>query len=105
MSKLDAPMPSCGDTSCEMLISPFPVPRTKPLAVRQVASKRQVILFDTSKPNSLRILEKTAAHLRARGIDVLGPIISKSDPSRAAASVVIDTITNREALVVCGIAD
>ncbi len=105
MSKVDARMYSCGDTSCEILVSPFPVVRTRPLSVRTVASRRAVVLLDANKPNSRTILEKAAAVLRSRGVEVIEPIIAKGDPSRAASVEVLDRIARHDALIVCGVAD
>jgi len=105
MNKLSAPIPSCGDSSCEMMISPFPVPRTRPLSVRRVAGRREVVFFDANKPNSRTILEKAAVLLRARGVEVSAPITSKADPSRPASPDILDRLARHDALIICGVAD
>lgn len=105
MTKLEAPMASCDESSCEILVSPFPVPRVKPLGVRTVAARRAVVLFDSNKPNSRTILERVATLLRARRVEVIEPILVKSDPSRAASPDVLDRVARHDALIVCGVAD
>jgi hypothetical protein len=96
---------SCGDTSCELLISPIPRPRPEEVAISVSPRKRRVVLMDTGKPNSLAILRKTRELLRARGIEVADEIRQKSDGSRPMDDATLDWIAREEGLILCGVAD
>lgn len=96
---------SCDDSSCELLISPIPKPRIKPLHVSVKPKRRRVTLLDTKKPNSIAILRRVGEMLRERGIEVEPQIRIKDDPSRPMPGDVLDWIARDEGLLLCGIAD
>src|SRR5687767_10557589 len=68
---------SCGDLTCESLVDPIPRPKAKPFTVRITPAKREVVLIDNRKVNSMEILRRTQAILRSRGIDVKEEIVRK----------------------------
>lgn len=95
---------SCGDTSCELLVSPIPRPRVQHLAVKTTPAQRRVVLVDTRKPNSIVVLRKTKALLEARGIEV-AEIRDKADPSRPMPAAQLDQLAREGGLFLLGVAD
>jgi len=61
---------SCGDISCEFLVDPVPRPDLEPMKVRYKPEVPEVILMDSTKPNSLEIMTRAQAEMRRRGIKV-----------------------------------
>ena len=102
MDRPSVTIASCG-TSCELMISPIPRPRTQQLQVKR-PTKRRVVLADTKKPNSIVVLGLVADLLRSRGIEVAEKIFSKTDPSRPMTSAELDEVAGEEGLLLCGIA-
>jgi hypothetical protein len=96
---------SCGDTSCEILVSPIPRPKAQRFNVSTRPRKRRVALVDTRKPNSQAILRSVQAILRSKGIDVVEEILTKSDSSRPMANTMLDEIAKDDGLILCGVAD
>jgi hypothetical protein len=68
---------SCDDVACEPLIDPIPRPKSEPFRVVMQPKKKQVVLWDNGKPNSLQILKLAHSVLRARGVDVRDEIAAK----------------------------
>lgn len=96
---------SCGDSSCELLISPIPRPRIRELHVSLRPIKRRVVLVDSRKPNSIVILRHVVELLRERQIEVESEIRVKDDASRPMDAPVLDWIAREEGLILCGVAD
>ena len=65
--------------ACRVLVSPLPAPIPEPLAVSSRARERSALLIDSRKPNSRRILERTAELLRAQGVEVAA-LADKKNP-------------------------
>ena len=105
MKRSSDTMLSCGDTSCELLISPIPRPRVQELVVSTRPKKRQVVLVDSRKPNSIVVLRQVAELLRAERIDVAAEIRVKADPSRPMDAPMLDALAREEGLILCGVAD
>ena len=96
---------SCGDSSCELLVSPIPRPRIQELVVSSRPRKRRVVLVDTRKPNSIAVLRLVADLLKDRQIEVEAEIRMKDDASRPMDAATLDWIARDEGLILCGIAD
>jgi len=98
-------IPSCDDTSCELMISPIPRPRVQELRVSIKPKRRRVVLVDSRKPNSIVVLRQVAELLRAEHIEVEPEIRMKPDPSRPLDRAVLDELARDEGLILCGVAD
>ena len=64
----------CTDASCEILVSPIPRVRPRPLAVHRHPARRKVTFVDSGKPSSDRILALARRALEERGIEVGAPL-------------------------------
>jgi hypothetical protein len=97
---------SCGDISCEFLIDPIPRPTLDPISVTYRPRKREIILVDTEKPNSLAVLDITQKLLREAGIAVQDAIRTpKSNASVPFSPDELDEFAAEEGLVVYGVND
>ena len=95
---------SCGDSSCEFLVDPIPRPTPPPITLMS-PQKREVVLVDNRKPNSMAILRRTQRLLRERGIVVKDEILEKADASRPMKPQVLDRLAEERGLVVFGVSD
>ena len=68
---------SCDDVTCEPLIDPIPRPKMQPFKVVMQPKKKEVVLWDNGKPNSLQILKLAHSILRQRGVPVRDEIAAK----------------------------
>lgn len=96
---------SCGDLSCEFLVDPIPRPRPLPMHVTLRPAKQQVVLVDSQKPNSRRILERTQAILRQRSVDVADEIIRKRSAGIPMDDQVLDRLASEGGLILSGVND
>jgi hypothetical protein len=101
----DSRIISCGDVSCEMLVDPIPRPRPEPFTVTMAPAKRQVVLVDNRKPNSLAILRKTQQILRDRGIDVHDQIRRKTSAGSPMQESMLAELAAGGGLILAGVAD
>jgi hypothetical protein len=96
---------SCADLSCEFLVDPIPRPRPLPLAVRIRPDKQQVVFVDSQKPNSMVILRRAQALLRARGVDVCDDIIQKRSAGIPMDDKTLDRLAAQGGLILSGVND
>jgi hypothetical protein len=105
-SKLpDRRIVSCGDVSCEMLVDPIPRPRPEPFTVTIAPAKRQVVLVDNRKPNSLAILQRTQRVLRDRGVDVRDQIRRKTSAGSPMQESMLAELAAGGGLILAGVSD
>ncbi|HTE56551.1 MAG TPA: hypothetical protein VK698_37115 [Kofleriaceae bacterium] len=90
--------------SCRLLVSPLPVPIPGPLPVSVRAAERSVLLIDSRKPNSLRILEHAAELLRREGVEV-APIAKKKNPVNSEEEARHAEFARHRGLVLLGVFD
>lgn len=94
----------CDDTSCEILVSPIPRVRRRPLAVRRQPVQRKVSFINSSKPNSARILALACGALEERGI-AAAVLLNKQRASRLMDESLLARAVADEGLVVVGVND
>jgi len=105
-SKLpDRRIVSCGDVSCEMLVDPIPRPRPEPFTVTIAPARRQVVLVDNRKPNSLAILQRTQRVLRDRGVDVRDQIRRKTSAGSPMQESMLAELAAGGGLILAGVSD
>lgn len=96
---------SCGDLSCEFLINPIPRPEPDPIKVAAKPKKREVVLYDSNKPNSMAIMQAVQKKLRELGIPVKDEIRVKLNASLPMPDDQMDEAAREEGLLVCGVND
>ena len=94
----------CDDTSCEILVSPMPTRRPRPLSIQTQPRARRVRFVDSTKNNSDAILSRARDALQAQGIPVDG-ILSKRRASQVMEVPLLDQLEAYEGLVVCTVND
>jgi len=94
----------CADSSCEILVSPIPRVRPRPLAVRRQPARRKVTFVDSGKPNSDRILALAQRALEDRGIEVGAPL-RKLRASRLMDDALLARAAADDGLVVLAVND
>ena len=96
----------CGGSgeTCEILVSPIPFRRVRPLVVSRSPKRRSVTFVNSGKPNSLAILERARCLLAARGIDV-ADVVTKSRASRPMEEVLLAKLARDEGLVLAAVND
>jgi hypothetical protein len=87
------------------LLTPIPRPTSGPFTVHVKPEKPQVVLVDNGKPNSMAILRRTQATLRARGVDVKEEIRAKSFAGGPMDEQLLSELAREEGLVLLGIND
>lgn len=97
-------IPSCGDASCEFLVSPIPRPRPRPVRVGR-ARRRRVVLMDHGKPNSITLLRLAQELLRGRGVEVHEQIFEKRYASRPMPDELLERLSQEDGLLLCGVSD
>ena len=93
---------SCGDDSCQVLVSPIPRLKVQSLAVCRPRARR-VRLVDSNKPNSLGILTRTKALLEARG--VAAEVDKKGPASLPMDEELLKRLSTERGLVLVGVLD
>ncbi|MGW6729643.1 UGSC family (seleno)protein [Nocardia sp. NPDC055029] len=101
----DARIVSCGDITCEFLVDPIPRPKPPAITVNTKPAKREVVLMDNHKPNSMAILRGAQAILRERGIPVRDEIRVKLNPSAPFSAAELDEIAAEGGLILVGVSD
>ena len=97
---------SCGDISCEFLVNPIPRPKPAPFKVTIKPEKQEVILMDNDKPNSMEIMRRTQAVLRARGVTVRDEILKKNVSAAFPVNGdLYDKLSREKGLVLSGVND
>ena len=96
---------SCGDVTCELLVSPIARPKPSPFKVRLQPEVRQVVLLDNKKPNAMAILRGVQAELRQRGIDVREEILSKDNAGVPMEGELLALMAKERGLLVMGVND
>jgi hypothetical protein len=96
---------SCGDVSCEFLVDPIPRPRPRALTITLRPEKRQVVLVDSQKPNSMAILRRAQQLLRERGVDVKEEILSKRSAGVPMDEATLDRLALEGGLILSGVND
>ena len=97
---------SCGDISCEFLVNPIPRPKPAPFKVTIKPEKQEVVLMDNDKPNSMEILRRTRAVLRARGVAVREEILCKNvSAAYPVNGDLFDKLSREKGLVLSGVND
>jgi hypothetical protein len=96
---------SCGDVSCEFLINPIPRPTPDPVKTSVKPKKREVVLYDNNKPNSMAIMQAAQRQLRAKGIPVRDEIRIKANASLQMSDEQMEQAAAEEALLICGVND
>ena len=94
----------CIDGSCELLVSPIPRVRPRPLAVTGAPRRRRVLFVDSGKPNSARILELAGRALAGQGVEV-GQPLRKQRASRLADEELLRRAASDEGLVLVAVND
>ena len=94
----------CTDSSCELLVSPIPRVRPRPLAVHREPPRRKVMFIDSGKPSSDRILELARLALEARGIEIGAPL-RKVRASRLMGEELLARAAADDGLVLIGVND
>lgn len=94
----------CIDGSCELLVSPIPRVRPRPLAVTGAPRRRRVIFIDSGKPNSAKILELAGRALADHGVEVAPPL-RKARASRLADAGLLERAARDEGLVLFAVND
>ena len=94
----------CIDSSCEMLVSPIPRVRPRPLAVNAVPRRRRVLFVNSGKPSSDRILELAGRALAGHGVEVAEPL-RKARASRLADPDLLDRAARDDGLVLFAVND
>jgi hypothetical protein len=87
------------------LVNPVPRPRSGPFTVTTRPERRQVVLLDNGKPNSMAILRRAQVELRARGIDVKEEIRSKPFAGVPLDDELLSLLSQERGLVLCGVHD
>lgn len=100
-----ASIPSCGDVSCEMLVSPIARPKPAPFNIRLQPEIPRVVLLDNNKPNAMAILRGAQAELRRRGVDVKEEILSKPNAGVPLEGELLELLTQERGLLLCGVND
>jgi len=95
----------CGDTSCERLVSPIPLPKPQPLKMTMPPRRRRVTMLDHGKPNSMAILRRAQQILRDHGVEVRDEILRKGSATTWMGETVLKKLADEEGLVLCGISD
>jgi hypothetical protein len=57
---------TCTDDSCEVLVSPLPTKKMRPLSLHAISKTRSVFFVDSTKNNSDHILNRTQAMLKIK---------------------------------------
>jgi len=94
----------CIDGSCELLVSPVPRVRPRPLAVTGAPRRRRVLFVDSGKPNSDRILALARSALTGQGVEV-GPPLRKRRASRLADEELLRQAAGDDGLVLLAVND
>ena len=87
------------------MVNPIPKPTSGPFTVRMKPELPQVVLVDNGKPNSMAILRRAQAELRARGIDVKEEIKGKPFAGGPMDDQLLAELSKEQGLVLCGIND
>ena len=93
------------DTTSYELVNPIPRPTSGPFTVKVRPEKRQVVLVDNGKPNSMAILRRTQTMLRSRGIDVKEDIPVKPFAGVPLDDELLGLLSQERGLVLCGVND
>lgn len=101
----DVQVMSCGDVSCEFLVSPIPRPRPPAIKVNTTPGKREVVFVDNNKPNAMAILRGAQAILRSRGVPVREEIKTKLNAGISLDDVELGDLVNRDGFIFCGVSD
>lgn len=101
----DAQLASCGDVSCELLIDPIPRPTPDAIAARYRPDRREVLLLNTDKPNSLTVMTSVQRMLRERGIAVREEIAIKRDSTQPLDPARVEALAGETCLLVAGVND
>lgn len=96
--------PDCPDSSCEILVSPIPRVRPRPLAIRLRPARRKVTFVDSGKPNSDRILAMARRALEDLGVEVGAPL-RKVRASRLMDADLLSRAAADDGLVLVGVND
>ncbi len=96
---------SCDDVTCELLVDPIPRPTPEAIRINLKPSKAKVTFVDHLKPNSKVIMAYTQDVLRERGIEVEEEILTKSDASTRMPEAMLQSLSQEEGLVLCGVSD
>ncbi len=94
----------CTDSSCELLVSPIPRVRPRPLAVSGRSRRRRVRFVDSGKPNSAHILQLAALELAEHGVE-LGEPLRKARASRLAGEDLLVEAARDDGLVLIAVND
>ena len=87
------------------LVNPVPRPKSGPFSVKVRPDQRQVALVDNGKPNSMHILRRAQAELRARGVEVKEDIPSKPFAGVPLDDELLGLLAQERGLVLCGVND
>lgn len=101
----DTQLASCGDLACEFLINPIPRPTPPPIKAIYKPAKREVLLINTDKPNSMNVMKTVQRMLRERGIPVQEEILIKHNSSQPLEAAQIEAAVQQDGLLVSGVND
>lgn len=96
---------SCGDVSCEFLVSPIPRPKPPAFKVNTTPGKREVVFVDNNKPNAMAILRDAQAILRSRGVAVREEIKTKLNAGVPLDDAELKDLVSRDGFIFCGVSD
>lgn len=96
---------SCGDVSCELLVDPIPRPTPEAVKVTLKPKVPTVTFVDHQKPNSKLIMEYAQRELSIRGIGFNAEIVVKADASTPMPDAMLQSLSQEQGLVLCGVSD
>jgi hypothetical protein len=96
---------SCDDVACEILVDPIARPEPPPFKVTIQPQEQRVVIIDNNKPNSMAILTRARAILRARAVEVNENIPVKENAGQAMPAEMMSRFFNEKGLVISGIND